>query len=213
MFSFLAENGFLENTLVVLTSDHGEGFSEHGFEGHARALYREMTEIPFLLFLPFRLEPGVVVEARTRNVDVWPTVLDLLGVTAPESDGRSRVPEILASARGEQTDGAGEPAIAHLDQTWGRPQVDPAPTVAVSEGALRYVRSLQNGRKIEQLFDATEDPKELRDHAPRDAEAVERLSKQADSYLELQPTWGKVPSKTLSELELGQLRALGYAVP
>ena len=56
-------------------------------------------------------------------------------------------------------------------------------------------------------------PKELREHSQRDAAAVEKLSKAADEYLELQPTWGKVPSKTLSELELGQLRALGYAVP
>ena len=55
--------------------------------------------LPFLLLFPFRLEPGVVVEARSRNVDVWPTVLDLLGLESPAGiDGRSLVPDLLAAA-------------------------------------------------------------------------------------------------------------------
>jgi arylsulfatase A-like enzyme len=213
LFEFLAANGFAENTLVVITADHGEGFSEHGFEGHAKSLYREMTEIPLLMFFPFRLEPGVVVESRTRNVDVWPTIFDLLGVEAPPSDGRSRVPDMVASARGEATDGAGELSFAHLDQTWGQPTGSPTPTVAVSEGTLRYVRSMQQGQKIEQLYDAAGDPKETRDHARDHADTVERLSKAADTYLEQRPSWGETPTRELSEMELGHLRALGYAVP
>jgi arylsulfatase A-like enzyme len=213
LFQYLADNGYLENTIVAVTSDHGEGFAEHGFEGHAKALYREMTEVPFLLFLPFRLDPQVVVESRTLNVDVWPTLFDLVGVEPPKSDGRSRVPEILASAKGEATDGAADLGFSQLDQTWGQPHGAPTPTVAVAKGPLRYVRTVQNGRKIEQLFDATDDPKEVHDHAQKNAPALEELSKSADAYLEQQPTWGKTPTRAISELELGQLRALGYAVP
>jgi len=223
LFAFLGDSGYLNNTLVILASDHGEGFGEHGFEGHARKLYREMTEVPWVLLFPFRLEPGVVVESRTQNVDLWPTVLDILGLPAPESDGRSRLPEILASARGEKPgvnsptiekpDG-NSPAISHLDQTWGRPHETARPTVAVVDGPLRYVRSQEDdGRTIEQLFDATGDPAELRDRAREDKESLERLSKVADEYLEKEPRWGKAPTKTISEIELGQLRALGYAVP
>ncbi len=213
LFSSLAESGYLENTLVVVTSDHGEGFGEHGFEGHARKLYREATEIPLLLFFPFRLEPGVVVESRTQSVDVWPTLYDLLGLEHPAADGRSRLPEILARARGETLPEAQEPAIAQLDQTWGRPHEPPKPTLAVSEGALRYVRIVQDSGVLEQLFDASDDPTELRDRAREDPESVKRLSAAADAYLELQPAWSEVPTREISELELGHLRALGYAVP
>ena len=57
---------------------------------------------------------------RTANVDLWPTVLDLLGLPPLENvDGRSRVPEILAAARGEPGPDDDATAIAHLDQTLG----------------------------------------------------------------------------------------------
>ena len=213
LLSSLADFGYFDNTLVVVTADHGEAFGERGFEGHARRVYRETTEIPFLLFFPFRIEPGIVVETRTSNVDVWPTLLDLLGLEGPATDGRSRLPEIRASARGDALPDSGEPAIAHLDQRWGRPETPPQLTVAVSEGTLRYVRVEQPNGVIEQLYDASGDPRELRNRAREDPETLERLAAVADAYLELRPDWGEVPTREISELELKHLRALGYAIP
>jgi arylsulfatase A-like enzyme len=215
LLAFLSELGHLENTLIVIASDHGEAFQERGYEGHARVVYRESTEVPFLVSLPFRLEPGIVVGGRTRNVDLWPTVLDLLGLERPEgTDGRSLLPDILASGRGEAPTRAGASAIAHLDQTWGRRGFDPLPTVAVAEGAFRYVR-LQGagGATIEQLFDASDDPDELRDRASDDPETLARLRAIADTHNEAEPPWGDAPTRELDELELNLLRALGYALP
>jgi arylsulfatase A-like enzyme len=213
LLSSVAELGYLENTLVVVTSDHGEAFGERGFEGHARKVYRETTEIPLFLSFPFRLDPGIVVAGRTRNVDVWPTVLDLVGFALPDTDGRSRVPDILASAGGEEPRDSGELAIAHLDQTWARPEGSPEPTVAVVEGDLRYVRVTQLTGVIEQLYDAVDDPLELRDRARERPEALERLAAAADAYLNLRPDWGAAPTREIGELELNHLRALGYAIP
>ncbi len=212
----LSELGQLENTLIAVASDHGEAFLERGFEGHAREVYRESTEVPFLLSLPFRLEPGVVVEARTQNVDIWPTILDLLGVELPEGiDGRSRLPDILSSLSGEASDDGGRIAIATLDQNWARRDSDPLPAIAVVEGALRYVRIEQaNGdHRTEQLFDARDDPRELRDLAAEEPETLERLRAAADDYFETEPSWGKAPTRELDELELNLLRALGYKIP
>jgi arylsulfatase A-like enzyme len=215
LLSSLAEFGHLDDTLIVLTSDHGEAFSERGFEGHARKVYRETTDIPLLISLPFRLEPGIVIESRTRNVDIWPTILDLLGLEVPPSDGRSRVEEILASARGEsppEREGE-EIGIAHLDQTWARPQLDPMPTLALVEGPLRYVRVEQQTGRVEQLYDATDDPREFRDRATDDPETLRRLAAEADAYLESSPDWGPAPTREIGELEMNHLRALGYALP
>ena len=86
--NYLRREGFAENTLVVITSDHGEAFRERGFEGHARWLYRESTEIPLILSFPFRLDPGIVIETRSRGVDVWPTLFDLIGIPAPCLNGK-----------------------------------------------------------------------------------------------------------------------------
>src|SRR5262249_43401433 len=117
----LAAEGFASNTIVAIAADHGEAFGERGFDGHAREVFRETTEVPFVLSFPFRLEPGLTMTARTRNIDVWPTLLDLVGLALPgDRDGRSLVPDILALARGEKMpEDVAPTAIAHLDQAWG----------------------------------------------------------------------------------------------
>jgi arylsulfatase A-like enzyme len=214
LLASLSDMGHLDNTIVAIASDHGESFMERGIEGHARAVYRESTEVPFIISLPFQLDPGIVVEARTQNVDIWPTLLDLLGLEAPdEIDGRSRLPEILANARGEALPPDEEVAISHLDQTWGQRDLDSLPSVAVADGPWRYVRTQQANGKREQLFDARDDPLELRDRAAEQSETVERLGVMAEEYLESEPTWGEAPTRELEELELNLLRALGYALP
>jgi arylsulfatase len=209
----LAEEGYRENTVIAIAADHGEAFSERGFDGHAREVYRETTEVPFLLSLPIRLDPGITVEARTRNVDIFPTILDLVGIAMPEgADGRSLVPEIQAAARGEQIESPDRTAIAHLDQAWSRPGESALPTVAVAEDTLRYVRVEQPDGPLEQLFDRRDDPAELHDRAEGEPETVERLRGVADRYLASKPSWGDAPTRELDELELNQLRALGYVI-
>jgi len=214
LWEYLAEWGYLENTLIVIASDHGEAFRERGLEGHARTLFRETTEVPFVLSFPFKLAPGVVVDGRSRNVDIWPTVFDLLGIASPpDLDGLSLVPELLASARGETPLAAERSAFAQLDQNWGKQNKPPRPTVAVADGRLRYVRSDEHGQLVERLFDATDDPGELENRARDNPEELERLRGAAEAYLENQPYWGKAPTREIDEMELNQLRALGYAIP
>jgi len=86
--------------------------------------------------------------------------------------------------------------------------------VAVAEGAFRYVRSQGiGGVTIEQLFDASDDPDELRDRASDDPETLARLGAIADTHIAAEPPWGDAPTRELDELELNLLRALGYAIP
>jgi len=214
IFHTLSELGLLENTLVVVASDHGEAFRERGFEGHARRVYRETTEVPLLISFPFRLDPGVVVAARTRNIDVWPTILDLLGIESPAGiDGRSLLPDMLSSAAGEPLDDEGRQAIADLDQHWARRGSDPLPTLAIVDGRFRYVRVEQaSGEPLEQLFDATDDPLELRDRADEEPETFERFRAAADDYYQTEAAWGEAPTREIDELELNLLRALGYKI-
>ena len=190
----------LDNTIVAIVADHGEAFLERGFEGHAREVYRETTEVPFLLSLPFRLEPGVVVETRTQNVDVWPTILDLLGLEAPKGiDGRSLVPEILASASGQKPEPEQRLAFADLDQNWAQRDSAPKPAISVVENGFRYVR-MDRGKdtpRTEQLFDASNDPRELRNRATENPEMLERLRAKADGYYESKPFWGAAPTREI----------------
>ncbi len=210
----LAHLELLENTLVVVAADHGEAFLERGFEGHAREVYRETTDVPLLISFPFRLDPGIVVNTRTQNVDVWPTLLDLLGLEPLAGvDGRSRVPDILSSASGQEIDPVGQIAITSLDQNWARRDSQPLETIAVLDGPLRYVRREHpGGTTREELFDASDDPLELRDRLAENAQDVARLSAMAEEYYEAKPSWGESPTREIGELELNLLRALGYQI-
>jgi len=219
LLTYLADHGMLENTLVVLAADHGEAFGERGIEGHAAEVFRESTEVPFILGFPFRLDPGAVVETRTRNVDIWPTVFDLLGLPAlPDTDGRSLVPEIFAAATGgeREDDLVG---VAHLDRGWGRVENPSRPAIAVTLGSHRYVLQIGTGEEddpnVESLFDATGDPEERNNVIEDQPEVAKKLREIADNYLESDPApWGTGATKVeMSEMEANQLRALGYAVP
>lgn len=222
LLTHLAETGQLEKTLVVITSDHGEAFSERGLEGHARHVYRETTEVPLILGFPFILDPALTLDLRSANVDVWPTVLDLLGLpTVDDLDGRSLVPEILALAgqrvSPREPDKPPAPAISHLDRSWGQQQKPPRPAVAVVEEGFRYVYTREpDGSVGEQLFDGNLDRLERTDVISEHPDRAADLRAQAEDYLDspAPSPWGEGPTSVeIDTMELNQLRALGYELP
>lgn len=100
------EYGLLDNTLVVLVSDHGEGLGEHGFVGHGRWLTESVVRVPWIMRLPGTIEPGVVVEHNVSTLDIAPTILDLVVPEyRKESEiqvsfaGRSQIKTIAESAK------------------------------------------------------------------------------------------------------------------
>jgi len=216
LFDRLDEMGLRDRTLIVFSADHGEAFGEHGGEGHARNVYGEVTQTPLILSFPFRLDPGSVVEARSENVDLWPTVLDILGLPAlPDTDGHSMLPEIVAATKGE-TPAEGEDegvAFAQIDQSWGRSREAPRPMVAVNEGRWRLMFRAGAPERTE-LYDKSADPREQRNIARQHPEVTERLKERAVGYLKSPPPpWGEdTPSVEIDEMQMDQLRALGYGV-
>ena len=218
LLEYLNENGYRENTLIIFASDHGEAFSERGLEGHARYVYPETTEVPFILSFPFQVDSGIEISARTENIDIWPTVLDLLGLPAMEGvDGQSRVPELLAAMRGEPLPEREQPAIAHLDQHWGQRDRESAPHVVLADGDMRFsYTTVPNQPPILELFDASEDPDELENVLSKHPDEVERLRGMTRAYIDHSPDppWGDAaPPLEIDEIQLNQLRALGYQIP
>jgi arylsulfatase A-like enzyme len=207
----LERRGLSRKTIVVVASDHGEGFREHGREGHAQTLYREVTRVPLVIGLPFRLEGGLVVPSMVRNVDIWPTLYALLGLPpAAESDGRSLLPLVTAVAEGKPGEvSEPPPALAFLDRTWTEGDRAPAPLVSVSTGEERFLLGVGEPA-LEELYDHREDPLEQRNLVSALPERVHQLEPLAEASLEAPIPWGSSPEVRIDELRRDQLQALGY---
>jgi arylsulfatase A-like enzyme len=84
-FEGMKRHGVLDNTLVVLTADHGEEFLDHGYVEHAWRLYAESVHVPLFFYAPKFLNPARVSQPVSL-IDVAPTVLDLAGVQHGRTD-------------------------------------------------------------------------------------------------------------------------------
>jgi arylsulfatase A-like enzyme len=93
LVSILEKHNLTERTLLVITSDHGEEFFEHGVFGHRQNLYDTTLRIPLIFWSPALVPAGLVVKEEVGIIDVMPTILDLLGLRpSPEGLGKSLVP-------------------------------------------------------------------------------------------------------------------------
>ncbi|MGQ0670222.1 MAG: sulfatase family protein [Actinomycetota bacterium] len=160
----LEETGRLSSTLVVLTSDNGLSWGEHRWD-KKEVPYEESIRVPFVL----RFDP-LVAEARddqhlVLNIDIAPTIADVAGVPARETDGESLTPLLVAGAAPWRSDFL----VEHMEGA------NPVPTYCAlrTEEAL-YVRYATGE---EELYELTSDPFELRNRvtAPELASLADRL--------------------------------------
>ncbi len=85
-FAALAERQLRDRTLIVLTSDHGEGLGEHLEEDHSRLVYDTVMRIPLVIAGPPPVnQPIRVDDVTVGTIDIMPTVLSLLGIESPEN--------------------------------------------------------------------------------------------------------------------------------
>ena len=162
MLGELESRGQLANTLVVLTSDHGEEFAEHEFMGHAASLYLTSIEVPLVISFPGRISAGRIAGPVTlRNLAA--TILDLSGNSDPRIPGTSlRAYWESPSADAAQSD----LLLSHIRKLINRPKWWPASQgdmLALVAGKYRYIVNEGTGR--EELFDFEADPEEQRDLA------------------------------------------------
>ena len=187
-----------EHALVVILSDHGEEFWDHGSVLHAHTLYQELLHVPLLLRGPSALGTPRRIAARVSLLDVVPTALELLGVPPPpELAGRSLRP-LLAGAQL-----APRPAFAEGFAFDARLQ-------AVLDGELKAIRDLTSGRVA--LFDLEDDPAEQRDLAASRPDDAARLRALLDATLGAAPAVQEpLPlPETVEPATEERLRALGY---
>ena len=120
LFTALRRRGLWENTVVIVTADHGEELFDHGGFEHGHSLLPEVTGVPLVARVPGAARVGLVVEAQVSLLDVLPTVCGVLGWPAPPgADGRD-VGGLLSG----RADTAGVATPLRLENMlYGEPQV------------------------------------------------------------------------------------------
>ena len=179
--------GLLEDTLLVVTSDHGEAFLEHGFVAHGANTHREVVHVP-LLVSGAGVPPGRRLEHPVPMLDFMPTLLDLMGVEGTGQEmGRSQAALI---------EGAPEPAESQraiYSEAWAerayRAQgfdLIPQPTLALRLGDRKLVRSRADPedptRFRYEFYDLAADPLEQNDLYPGDPAAAADLVAMLERY-------------------------------
>ena len=194
--------GFDDDTLVVFTSDHGEEFLEHGGLGHAKGLYEEVVRVPLMIRWPAKVPQGRVVDAATSILDIYPTLVELLDLPAPENlAGRSLVPLFEASDWPTP-----RPLVLELD----RRQED---WIAWVEGDWKLIQRVQPDPWLG-FFDLAADPGEQRNLADEQPErvraalAVLEAARAASPPPPAEQTYNSI----VDEHTIEALKAMGYVV-
>jgi arylsulfatase A-like enzyme len=191
----MSELGLDDDTVVVITSDHGEEFNDHGGFEHGHTLYDELLHVPLLIRAPG--VPARTVHTAVRQIDVAPTLCELAGIPAdPDFRGRS----LLALMQGQSEDN--RPVLSQ-GNLWG------PPGQAWRRDGIKLVRG--PAAEQVQLFDVISDPGEQHDLAAEAPDLRDRLVADLDLVLETfaaETVTGAAP--TLSPEQLEHLRSLGY---
>ena len=151
----LAEEGVLDQTAIVFTSDNGFFFNEHGLHDK-RWAYEEAIRVPLLLRYPPLARPGIVLDELVLNVDLAPTVLDLAGVSDRAGvHGESFLPLLSEGATGWRD--------AFVAEYLEEPRFPRGPSwEAIRTRRWKYIRYPDLGSEFDELYDLRTDPYELK---------------------------------------------------
>ena len=224
LFEQLRRLGLDEKTLVVLTSDHGTEFHEHGRFWHGRSVYGELTNIPLIIRWPTRLPTARVIEDLVQSIDIMPTMLDLSGLAHPVGlQGQSLQPFLTPASTGgsaSPTSWPGwkpRPAISErVPQTSEMPADQSRESVAIVDTNWKLIQNTTRPPDLPEfeLFDYYKDPLNKENVAAEHPDVVARLSKLIAGWREMATAARVKPdaetTKTMSAEELQRLRSLGY---
>jgi len=193
----------LDNTVAVMTADHGESLDEHGEKTHGLFVYDATMRVPWVMRFPPQIPQGVVYQGPSRAVDLMPTLLALVGAPeAPAIDGVS----LLASIRGESK----WPALPQYHESLlAETGFGMAPLFAMREKGFKYIRAPRP-----ELYDLAADPKETANIVAALPDVAATMSRDLDALLASSEAHAKPASVQVLDGETAEmLQALGYLAP
>jgi arylsulfatase A-like enzyme len=156
----LREQGLLENTLLVVTSDHGEAFGEHGILNHGRSLHAELVRVPVVLVGPPPFDTGRTIDTSLGIIDLLPTYFELAHLPPiAETSGRSALRALAGNEAGRAVLSLED--LSPFKMGFNANVKLASARTATQSYIVRY--DVQAGTVIEALYDLTRDPGETDD--------------------------------------------------
>ncbi len=200
LLDWLAARGLDKKTLVVVIGDHGEGLGQHGEASHGFFIYDSTLRVPFIIATPFDKLKGVRVGTQVSGVDLFPTVLELLGIKdAPGCQGRSLLAEMTEPGKAKDLPAYGESMAPNIQYGW-------AELHTLRSSRYKFIQAPRP-----ELYDIAQDPGETR-NILNDQPAVARTMK-ADLDRIIADTSRNAPKPQAANLDretTARLAALGY---
>lgn len=208
LLTLLKRYHLFDNTLIILTSDHGEEFWEHGRWGHYTRMYDVNIHVPLLIkYLPLTSK-GKVVSKQVQNIDIFPTVLSILNIKPRDYlSGTSLLPLINEGNSAPESvvvsEGGGIQGIsvkAYIDRLY-----------SLRTPKWKYIKNVTQTQK--QLYHLEKDPKELNNLAddPSLQETIKKLDYQLKDLLNSSTEFKKIKkSAEIDRQIIESLKILGY---
>jgi arylsulfatase A-like enzyme len=189
LFAELDKRGLSQNTLIVVTSDHGECFGDHGLLAHWNALYREVLRVPLIYYWPGKIPAGVRVDKAVSAASLPATVLELAGI---KPDVVFPIPSVAQLWQQPGVDPSWPDPLAEIGLNSDLPESYPA-----YQGWLKAIVGPQwhlivSEKLPPELYDWKADPKELHNRAASE-EALKTMSTKL---------WNEVASRNPSQPEV-----------
>jgi choline-sulfatase len=199
---WLRATSLLDETLVILTADHGESLGEHGEPTHGVFLYDATMRVPLVWRLPGVLPAGATYAGPVRHIDVVATALAILGLPPPRSQGE----DLLAAFQG-RTPGPALPQ--YLEARLAEEGFGMAPLAGVRTGGFKWIRAPRP-----ELYDLGADPRERTNRFSADAGRAAVLDATLERMLEDSERHALPQAANPMDRETEEmLLALGYLAP
>ena len=196
--------GVYDETLIVLTSDHGEGRGEHQESTHSMLVYNTTLHVPLIVKPPSGTLPptrlGTRVDANVGTVDILPTVLEVLRLEPlRDIQGESLLPHALGERSNNARRGIyAETLSPRISRNWGEQR-------ALIQGDYKYIHGPRS-----ELYDLSEDPREINNLIESEPELSLGMEQRLRDYLRDHAVSGIDSSVVVDEDTARRLQALGY---
>ncbi|MFH2001735.1 MAG: sulfatase [Planctomycetota bacterium] len=215
LFDALKDQGLLDETVVIVTSDHGENIGEHGMIDHVFSLFDTTVRVPLIIRYPSRFPRGGVCGDLVSLIDVAPTVLDLCGALQPGEDTEP-LRFSLCNAKREKRSAIFAENDRPLNGIELLNRHFPRFDTHALDHRMRMVRTARYKLIVHvmadmQLFDLAADPSETRDRSKEEKKARRNLYASVKAWTsQMKQRDPAQPFESRDSENLQKLRELGY---